>query len=230
MDQHKQQRDLIKVKEIYRKTITCNDCFTGPQYKIDRGEVGSPQPRWIGKNYLSSVKRICVVAINPGNLGKKSLQTESSELFETKIKDFSKDLNQWDEMMLFIKNDMKNWGKGKYNKFYFELMKLDINDTAFVNMMLCSATDLKGQNNAYSSSSLKNCFSKFTKEIIINLNPKILIFSGSAVTKAMKNFKYDLLKSLPNTIIIDTLHYAHRKGRETAVLEAEKVMNTLKNL
>ena len=228
MDQHRQQSDLIKVRKIYVKASKCDDCFTSPHYKINRGDVKISQPRWVGENYPSSLKRICVVSINPGNLGKKSSQTESSKLFEDKIRNFAKDFNKWDDMMLFIKNDMKNWGKGRYKKFYFESMKLDISETAFVNMMLCSATGSGGKNNAYSSSSLKNCYSKFTKQIIINLNPKILILSGSAVKEAMKNFKYDLLESLPNIKIIDTLHYAHREGLKAEHIEIEQVMNSLK--
>ena len=45
---------LIKVQEIYKSAIKCNDCFANNKYGIQRGLVSKAQPRWIGKNYFSS--------------------------------------------------------------------------------------------------------------------------------------------------------------------------------
>ena len=45
---------LIKVQEIYKSAIKCNDCFGDEKYRIQRGLVSKAQPRWIGENYFSS--------------------------------------------------------------------------------------------------------------------------------------------------------------------------------
>ena len=72
--------------------------------------------------------------------------------------------------MSFINEDMANWGNGRYKKFYFDLMKLKVDEVALMNMMLCSATPVGGTKNAYSKQTLENCYNRFTRSIILELN------------------------------------------------------------
>lgn len=65
---------FIKVQKIYQDAIKCNDCFDNKDYGLQRGLISKAQPRWIGKDYFASNKRVVMVAINPGNVGKKFFQ------------------------------------------------------------------------------------------------------------------------------------------------------------
>lgn len=200
---------LIKVKKIYQNAITCNDCFENTNYGLQRGLISKAQPRWIGKNYFSSKKRVVMVAINPGNVGKKSAyeKIKAAKDFQEKIIKFNEDASKWNELMSFIKHDMENWGNGRYKKFYFDIMKLKFDEVALMNMMLCSAMPIGGSGNAYSKQTLENCFNRYTRHIILELNPKFIILSGTLVKNAMNKFKENLLKDLPETQIINTFHY-----------------------
>ena len=93
-------------------------------------------------------------------------------------------------------------------------MKLKVDEVALMNMMLCSATPVGGTKNAYSKQTLENCYNRFTKSIILELNPNFIILSGSLVNNAMKKFKDDLLKDLPNTEIINTFHYRPQNPKD----------------
>ena len=216
---------LIKVQEIYKSAIKCNDCFANNKYGIQRGLVSKAQPRWIGKNYFSSNKKVVMVAINPGNVGKKSSydKIKAAENFQDKIMKFWRDVSKWDELMSFINEDMENWGNGRYKKFYFDLMKLKIDEVALMNMMLCSATPVGGTNNAYSKQTLENCYNRYTRKIIIELNPEFIILSGTLVNNAMKKFKDELLKDLPNTQIINTFHYRPQNPNDWARADKDAI-------
>tara|TARA_Y200000002_G_C22599807_1_gene628998 strand:+ start:223 stop:900 length:678 start_codon:yes stop_codon:yes gene_type:complete len=216
---------LIKVQEIYKSAIKCNDCFANNKYGIQRGLVSKAQPRWIGKNYFSSNKKVVMVAINPGNVGKKSSynKIKAAEDFQDKIMKFWRDNSKWDELMSFINEDMENWGNGRYKKFYFDLMKLKIDEVALMNMMLCSATPVGGTRNAYSKQTLENCYNRFTRKIIIELNPEFIILSGTLVNNAMKKFKDELLKDLPNTQIINTFHYRPQNPNDWARADEDAI-------
>ena len=216
---------LIKVQEIYKSAIKCNDCFANNKYGIQRGLVSKAQPRWIGKNYFSSNKKVVMVAINPGNVGKKSSydKIKAAEDFQDKIMKFWRDNSKWDELMLFIDEDMENWGNGRYKKFYFDLMKLKIDEVALMNMMLCSATPVGGTRNAYSKQTLENCYNRYTRKIIIELNPEFIILSGTLVNNAMKKFKDELLKDLPNTQIINTFHYRPQNPNDWARADEDAI-------
>ena len=216
---------LIKVQEIYKSAIKCNDCFANNKYGIQRGLVSKAQPRWIGKNYFSSNNKVVMVAINPGNVGKKSSynKIKTAEDFQDKIMKFWRDNSKWDELMSFINEDMENWGNGRYKKFYFDLMKLKIDEVALMNMMLCSATPVGGTRNAYSKQTLENCYNRFTRKIIIELNPEFIILSGTLVNNAMKKFKDELLKDLPNTQIINTFHYRPQNPNDWARADEDAI-------
>ena len=222
---------LSSIQNIYQQAVGCDDCFVKDSYKMTRGKISKAQPRWIGKNYFSSKKRVCVMAINPGNVGNRSSygQRHAAEEFQNHIENFANDQNSWSEMMRFIENDMHNWGGGRYKKFYFDLMGLDLNEVAMMNMMLCSATNKNGKGNNYSKDTLMNCYERFTKRILIELNPNFIILSGTLVQNAMKKFTKSLLEVLPNTEIINTFHYRPQLQRdwEKADKDAEHINNYL---
>ena len=226
------EEHLIEVINTYKQATQCNSCFENKEFKMERGRVRKAQPRWIGKNYFSSDLRICLMLINPGNVGPRKGQAkiEASKKFGNAIKKFGKDVKSWRDVMSFIHNDMKNWGEGRYWHFYFEKMKLNIDEVAMMNMMLCSATELNKNGNHYTSDSLRNCYALHTKKLITELDPDFLILSGTKVTSALKPFRQDLEKILPKCEFIDTFHYRPQLTRDwpKADKAAENVGNYLK--
>lgn len=203
---------LIDVVDIYKEATKCNSCFEKKEFKMARGKVRKAQPRWIGKDYFSADLKICVMLINPGNVGPKGTQVKikASRDFDSVIKKFGKGTASWNDVMSFIVKDMKNWDEGRYWHFYFKLMKLPINQVAMMNMMLCSATKVNQNQNYYTTDSLRNCYVRHTKKLITKLDPDFLILSGTKVTTALKLFRQDLLNTLPNCEIIDFYHCSPR--------------------
>ena len=61
---------MENLKEHYKKAIDCNNCFNN--LDIQRGKVKAAQPRWIGENYFDAKQRICILMINPGDVGPKA--------------------------------------------------------------------------------------------------------------------------------------------------------------
>jgi hypothetical protein len=102
-------------------------------------------------------------------------------------------------------------------------MKLKIDEVALMNMMLCSATPVGGTRNAYSKQTLENCYNRYTRKIIIELNPEFVILSGTVVNNAMKKFKDELLKDLPNTQIINTFHYRPQNPNDWARADEDAI-------
>ena len=223
---------LIDVIDTYKEATKCNSCFENKELKMVRGKVRKAQPRWVGKNYFSSDLRICLMLINPGNVGsgKGQAKIETSRKFDNTIKQFGKGTESWRDVMSFIHKDMENWGEGRYWHFYFEKMKLNIDEVAMMNMMLCSATEVNKNKNYYTSSSLRNCYALHTKKLITELDPDFLILSGTNVTSALKPFRQDLEKILPKCEFIDTFHYRPQLKADwpKADKAAENVGNYLK--
>ena len=112
------------IKNKYKRAMDCNSCFGNNL--ISRGKVKRAQPRWIGEDYFKANRKICVLLINPGDVGQKSklLQQQASIEFENLIEGFHEGTVSWEEIMLFILKDMPNWGQGsKYIKLYIEHLK-----------------------------------------------------------------------------------------------------------
>jgi len=215
----------IEVQDIYREATKCNSCFEN--FKIARGKVRKAQPRWIGNNYFSADRRICVIAINPGNVGTKfkDAKKKAASQFDKTIKNFGKGQSSWKDVMNFIDTDMKNWGEGRYKKFYFDLMNLPIDEVAMINMMLCSATEFGKQKNYYNENTLRNCFNKHTRELIQALNPDVCILSGTILHKYSKFIR----EFLPHCKFKKTYHFRpkYEKDWPKADEDAERIAREL---
>lgn len=198
---------LIKVIETYQRASNCNQCFDELDTDLSRGLIPYAQPRWIGNQYFNAHTRVCILAINPGNVGTNNNRINASNKFTKAIKSLQKNTGAWNSVMDFISRDMPFWGRGRYYDFYFKRMGLDPDKTALMNMMLCSS-----ESNSYSSLSLSNCFKKYTLSLLKELNPDLLIVSGSKTSSVFDKFSEDIGSQLPNMEIIKCFHYAARGG------------------
>ena len=97
---------MENLKEQYKKAIDCNNCFNN--LDIQRGKVKAAQPRWIGENYFDAKQRICILMINPGDVGPKAeySQIKSSNEFQSLIEGFKDDIVSWEDLMFFILREL----------------------------------------------------------------------------------------------------------------------------
>ena len=177
----------IEVINFFAENYSCRKCFDNPNIQLsgkpfNLADVPGPQPRWLGENYFSAHKKICIMLINPGS-GDKTPENEWASL-----KKLHQAGNQdsrerhWRELMNTNEVGMPKWGA--WEKLYFDSLRMRdrIDSIAFMNMMLCAS---KG--NKYNKHSLDLCFSSQSKKLLKLLSPDILIFSGyQTIANAMK--------------------------------------------
>ena len=210
----------------YKQAMSCNFCFN--HQLIQRGSVIKAQPRWIGSEYFSSDEKVCVLTINPGDVGPKNntLKLQSSNYLNKLINLFQNDQSSWIELMNFIEEDMPNWGKGnKYMRLYFDCLGLKPNKSAFLNIMLCSAKrkNSRGElKNYYSQRTMQNCFNLHTKQLLESLDPDIVILSGKFVHEFAERNNFSEL--FPSIVFKLLGHYAARGHHwDMAVKDAKRI-------
>ena len=69
---------------------------------------------------------------------------------------------------------------------------------------------MHSESNSYSSLSLSNCFKKYTLSILQELNPDVLILSGTKIISVFDKFSSEINLQLPRMKIIKCFHYAAR--------------------
>ncbi len=218
---------MENLKEFYKKAIDCNHCFEN--LDIERGIVKASQPRWIGENYFQAEKRICILMINPGDVGPKDeySQIKSSNEFQSLIEGFKDDIVSWEDLMFFILRDMPNWGVGgKYMKLYFDHLGLALKDSAFLNIMLCSAKklDRNGQmKNFYNQQTMQNCFELHTLSMLTELNPDVCILSGTTVWEFAS--RSNLRSLFPKCKFEELNHYAARGHHWYRAIDKAKIIS-----
>jgi hypothetical protein len=169
----------IEIIDFFSKNYSCRKCFNNPNITksgkpFGVADISGPQPRWLGRNYFSSEKKICIMLINPGS-GNKTPENEWAPLKKLN-KAETQELKEkfWDQLMYTNEVGMPKWGA--WVNLYFESLGLveKKDEVAFMNMMLCAS---KG--NAYNKKSLDLCFSSQSSHVLRMLSPDILIFSGA---------------------------------------------------
>jgi len=198
-------KPIASVESIYRKATSCRECF-------DLSEVETPivdiaQPRWIGPRYFSTQTRVAIAMLNPGS-GDSGLNTADKTALAV-LRSFSSGTARLEEVFANQIKDMRFWGRGRFLSFYTEQLGLELNDIAMLNMALCAT-----RHNMYPRSVLDRCFSRHTAQLIVRLNPNILLLSGSATHRFAKHIN----EILPNAKVILMLHFAHRKGKATEAI------------
>ena len=189
---------------LYSNAMSCNACF-GPGSSVERALVKLPQPRWIGSTYTTIRPRIVVVALNPGAGGES--QTSGNLELAKRLYDFSIGKRSFDELLAYQAKHMSSWGKkpGRFVDFYTDLTGRTLNELAFLNIALCATVG-----NSYPSSVLATCFNKHTAALLVNLEPDVVLLSGSNIHKYASKIR----AVLPSASVEPVLHYAHREGIE----------------
>ena len=198
---------------ICRKAVRCRRCFVD-QFGKPAG-IDLAQPRWIGPKYWKARPRVILVLLNPG-AGNSPGKRERSKPFLRILEEYRDGTVGLSELFEFEKRHMQGWGTppGRFVRFYIEGLRLDLDEVAFANVAWCAEAK-----NKYPPAMLNLCFNTHTKRLIQILSPNVIVLSGNKTHR----FSQEISMSLPNATVIQTLHYAHRKGRAKEQYELENV-------
>ena len=178
--------NLIPLIEHFKKAAECSSCFKGakinPRNSFRQLEVvEGGQPRWVGRDYFESERRICFVLINPSSVTKKGTAWES-HMEELRLADSTEEsVTAWSSFQDFLGLEESNWSRGQWPRLYYTATGLDKHQVAFLNVMLC-AEDFDN----YHGSCLQNCLvdTRMSLDALVLLDPKALVLSGSEAINA----------------------------------------------
>ncbi len=195
--------DISTVDSLFKKAMICRRCFENGV--AVPANIDVPQPRLIGSQYFDSSPRVMVIALNPG-AGNSPEKVASNRIFSQHLYDYKNDKETINDLFTFQAKYMENWGMppGKYIRFYCDGIGLSLDNIAMANIAWCA--DI---NNRYPATMLNDCFRQHTGPLISTLDPSIVILSGGPTHKFAKNIN----QMLPDCLVIQTLHYAHREGK-----------------
>lgn len=190
----------------------CAQCFH-PGSGLLLSTVDVPQPRWVGPDYGESAPRILIVMLNPGAGGESQRPLQSLlHRFRGRDVDFAAVLD-------FQRDHMRAWGQqGRFLPFYTTSLGLELDRLSFLNIALCAT-----EGNKYPPTMLNRCFNAHTAEIARELQPDIVLLSGSVAHSFASAFAHQL----PNARIVPMLHYAHREGMEVENRELHRIRQIL---
>jgi hypothetical protein len=205
-------KSKIEFKELCHKAVKCRKCFEkNNELSLDleppkKSNFNIAQPRWIGSNYWMARPRVLIMMLNPGSGDSRKDDADVKAVEKLRVFRNSGNGKKLDEILKDQKADMGFWGN--FFQFYGGMglqTSIDKERIAFANFAWC-ATD----GNKYPSKMLKYCFENHTKKLVELLMPHVVILSGSPTHK----FEPEILKILPKSKIIQTLHYAHRESKD----------------
>lgn len=206
---------LNEVVSICRTATQCNVCFEDGS--LSRGYIGVAQPRPIGPKYATTVVKVAVLMINPG----KGQNDDNHREGEKQIRAFSEGLVPISDVFRRQVLDFPNWGRGGKFMSFYEALGLDFEEITFVNLAWCSEIQDK-----YPRQMLAHCLHRHTLPLLRALDPDVVLACGSQVA----DFKRQIAAALPRARVIQTLHFAHREGREIEAEQTRRVRDELRGV
>jgi hypothetical protein len=198
---------------LARESCNCRECFDRLELGLKAPAIAIAQPRWVGPSYWHSVEKILIIASNPGSGDNRT--DSADKMMNNRLAAFrdnpGSDLH---DLFQSQANDMRNWGRGRFWRYYIDGLRLNLDEIAFANVAWCAT-----QGNKYPPQMLSKCFSRFTGRLITILAPKSILLSGSSVHR----YQPAIQKLAPTARIISMMHYAHREGRNTEEIELKRV-------
>ena len=183
-----------------RAAVGCRVCFE--TLRIAPPIVDIAQPRWVGPNYWVQSPRILLMLLNPGS--GEGYNEVADQSFRDLLVAFREGSGTLDSVLRHQGDDMPRWGRGRFSSFYLDGLGLELDEVAFANVAWCAT-----RGNQYPKSMLDNCYSRFTDRLLEILRPDLVVLSGTNTHP----FRDLVQQRLPESKVITTLHYAHRKGR-----------------
>ncbi|MFC1975866.1 hypothetical protein ACFLXQ_05670 [Chloroflexota bacterium] len=197
------------LENLFKEAVHCQFCFDNGW--VSHSLINMAQPRWIGTQYYSSEPKILIILLNPGSGGDTR---RANKRLLALLEGYKDGENTIDEIFQHQAQDIHNWGRGKFANFYLRGLNLSLQNIAFANIAWCASAG-----NSYPNPMLSECFNRHTSPLIQSLSPDIAILSGNNVHR----YGEVIRRLSPNTQIIPTVHYAHRKGYSVERQELERV-------
>ena len=182
---------LVQLSEV---AVKCEKCFEDG--RVARSFVNRAQPRYIGKEYWASDRRVAFLMLNPG-AGRADWRNEDWKRTLAEFRNGSKTLQQVFDAQ---RRHMPFWNSGKLIRFV-SAHGLDVDSLALVNVAWCST-----KKNKYPAWMLRNCMERFTGNWLRAIAPDIVVLSGTSVWP----FAAQVKAMLPDALLLETYHYAHR--------------------
>jgi hypothetical protein len=202
-----------EVERLTRTAVGCNVCFE--TLSLSRSRVAHAQPRWIGADYWHTRPRVAFLLLNPGS--GESRTDRMDVRFNRLLEEYAAGTRPLEDVLAHEREDMPNWGRGRFLQFYSSHLGLRLDRIAFLNVAWCAT-----KNNAYPDAMLAECFARHTLPLLRILQPDLLLLSGSKT----RPFHAEIAAALPAARVEPMLHYAHREGAaaETAELQRAKLI------
>lgn len=187
---------------LARRAMDCDVCFKGLGLGLEHALINLPQPKWIGPHYSTSGQKILIVLINPG--AGAGWADDANHALLNRLIEFKAGA-AIEPVMQHQLNDMPNWGRGRFWKYFFDQplvggLGLDPQKIALTNIAWCPTAG-----NLYPSKMLATCFERHTRELLNLLAPDVVLLCGSNT--------HPFASLMPrNSEVFSLLHYAHREG------------------
>jgi len=211
----------IEITEaIFREAMECRMCFK--QGIVEPAFIDVAQPRWIGPDYSTATTKVLIVSLNPG-AGRTPEKKHSNVLFRKTLYDYKDGIISLKSLFTFQKEYIPRWGtpSGRFVKFYIDGMRLKLDEIALANIAWCA--DAK---NKWPEAMLSQCFHLHTSRLIASVNPDVIILSATGTHKYAAQIEH----LVPGCKLICTLHYAHRKGKDTEDQELKRIRKEITSM
>jgi hypothetical protein len=138
--------------------------------------------------------------------------------FNRLLEEYAAGTRALEDVLAHEREDMPNWGRGRFLKFYSSHLGLRLDRVAFLNVAWCAT---KG--NVLPDRMLAECLARHTLPLLRILQPDLLLLSGSKT----KTFHAEIAAALPAARIEPMMHYAHREGAAAEAAEIQRVKSIL---
>jgi len=206
-----------EVEQLTRTAVACNLCFE--TLGVHRARVAHAQPRWIGADYWHTRPRVTFLLLNPGS--GESRNDRMDVRFNRLLEEYAAGARPLEDVLAHEREDMPNWGRGRFLQFYSSHLGLRLDRIAFLNVAWCAT-----KNNVYPDPMLAECFARHTLPLLRILRPDLLLLSGSKT----RPFHAEIAAALPEARVEAMLHYAHREGAVAEAAELQRVKLILQSV
>lgn len=205
------------IDTLFKASMLCRVCFD--QHWAEPALIDVAQPRLIAPAYFSAAVAVMVVSLNPG-AGNTPEKREDNRLFRQVLHDYKEGRKGLRDLFAFQRQSIPQWGwpRGRFVRFYIDGMGLTLDEIALANIGWCA-----DGRNKWPKRMLSHCFQHHTRSLLQIVCPKVVILSGSGT----HHYATEIQRVLPNCSVVQTLHYAHRKGREKERAELLRVRNQI---
>ena len=201
-------RDKDRLSSMAQSAVACRACCGDG--RLNRSFVDLAQPRYIGKGYWGTDRKVAFIMLNPA-AGRDDWRNAD---WRNHIYSFRDEGASLESVFAGQRRHMPFWAGGKLIKFIRE-HGLDVDDLALVNIAWCATKE-----NKYPGWMLNQCLELHTLMWLTELAPDVMILSGTSAHR----FESEIARILPSAKIFNSFHFAHRpRDAQKALMRAQEI-------